>query len=120
MYNDPFVIQHKNNYKLLRKIHYQEQVRRNFTKLNIIDAEYDDWRGEIVRWYNKWVTEGYSQNSKHLYLYGDSYLEFKAFIKQIMSKFTYKKILITYLLIVIFGTILLSSVCDVTSIEIFH
>ena len=53
LYNDPFVKQHKNNYKLLRKIHYEEQVRRNFIKLNIIDAEYDDWRGEIVRWFNK-------------------------------------------------------------------
>ena len=48
LYNDPFVKQHKNNYTLLRKIHYEEQVRRNFIKLNIIDAEYDDWRGEIV------------------------------------------------------------------------
>ena len=120
MYNDPFVIQHKNNYRLLLKIHYQEQVCRNLTKLNIIDAEHDDWRGEIVRWYNKWVTVGYSQNSKQLYLYGDSYLEFKAFIKQIMGNFTYKKILITYLLNFIFRTILLSGVCDVAPIKIFH
>ena len=87
--------------------------------MNIIDAEYDDWRREIVRWYNKWVTEGYSQNSKHLYLYGESYLEFKAFIKQIMGNFMYKKLLITYLLNLIFRTILLSGVYDVTPIEIF-
>ena len=35
LYNDPFVAKHKNNYKLLRKIHYQEKVKlRNLTKLN--------------------------------------------------------------------------------------
>ena len=39
-----------NKYTFLRKIHYEEQVLRNLTKFNIIDAEYDDWRGEIVRW----------------------------------------------------------------------
>ena len=50
LYNDPFVKQHKNKYTLLRKIHYEKQVRRNFTKLNIIDTEYNNWRGEIVRW----------------------------------------------------------------------
>ena len=59
LYNDPFVKQHKSILNLPFKIHYKEQVRRNLTKLNIIDPEYDDWRGEIMRWYNKWVTEGY-------------------------------------------------------------
>ena len=53
LYNDPFAKQHKNNYTLLRKIHNEEQVHINLTKLSIIDAEYDDWRGEIVRWFNK-------------------------------------------------------------------
>ena len=27
LYNDPFVAKHKNNYKLLRKIHHQEKKR---------------------------------------------------------------------------------------------
>ena len=50
-YNDPFVAKHKNNYKLLRKIHYQEKVKlKNLTKLNPINDEYDDWRSEIVEW----------------------------------------------------------------------
>ena len=32
LYNDPFVAKHKNNYKLLRKIQYQEKVKlRNLT-----------------------------------------------------------------------------------------
>ena len=85
-YNDPFVAKHKNNYKLLRKIHYQEKVKlKNLTKLNPINDEYDDWRSEIVEWYNKWVNDGYSSHRKHLYLYGESYTEMKAFIKQIMG-----------------------------------
>ena len=85
-YNDPFVAKHKNNYKLLRKIHYQEKVKlRNMTKLNLIKDEYDDWRSEIVQWYNKWVTDGYSTHRKQLYLYGEYYNELKAFIKKIMG-----------------------------------
>jgi len=86
LYNDPFVTKHKNNYKLLRKIHYQEKVKlRTLTKLNLIDVEYDDWRSEIVQWYNKWVTHGYSTQRKHLYLYGEYYTELKAFINKIMG-----------------------------------
>ena len=64
----------------MRKIHYEEQVRKNFNKYNLIDDKYDVWSGRIVRWYYKKVTKGYSTNSKHLYLYAESYIEFKAFI----------------------------------------
>ena len=68
-YNDPFVAKHKNNYKLLRKIHYQEKIKlKNLTKFNLINDEYDDWRSEIVEWYNKWVNDGYSSHRKKLYL----------------------------------------------------
>ena len=65
LYNDQFVAKHKNNYKLLCKIYYQEKVKlRNLTKLNLIKDEYDDWRSEVVQWYNKWVTDGYSTQRK--------------------------------------------------------
>ena len=84
LYNDPFVAKHKNNYKLLRKIHYQEK-KRNLPKLNLINDEYDDWRSEITKWFNKHLTDGYSDNSKQLFLYGEHYNEFKAFIKQMMG-----------------------------------
>ena len=33
----------------------------------------------------KHVTDGYSYNSKQLFLYGEHYNEFKAFIKQMMG-----------------------------------
>ena len=88
LYNDPFVVKHKNNYKLLRKIYYQETTKlRNLNKLKLINDIYDDWRSEIVQWYNNWVTEGYSTHRKHLYLCGEAYNEFKEFIKQIMGNF---------------------------------
>ena len=91
LYNDPFVAKHKNNYTYLRKIHYQEKNKlKNLNKLSLIDNKFDDWQSEIVQWYNKWVTEGYSTYLKHLYLYGESYLKFKEFIKEIMGN------LITY------------------------
>ena len=32
---------------------------------------YNDWRSNVIQWYNKWVTEGYSTHKKHLYLYGN-------------------------------------------------
>ena len=88
LYNDPFVAKHKNNYKLLRKIHYQEK-KRNLPKLNPINDEYNDWRGDITKWYNKSVTDGYYNNSKHHFLYGENYTEFKAFIKKIMGNYFY-------------------------------
>ena len=89
LYNDPFVAKHKNNYKLLRKIHYQEK-KRNLPKLNLINDEYDDWRSEITKWFNKHLTDGYSDNSKQLFLYGEHYNEFKAFIKQMMGSYFVK------------------------------
>ena len=49
-------------------------------KLNIINDEYDDWRSEITKWFNKWVTDDYSIKSKKLFLYGEHNTEFKAFI----------------------------------------
>ena len=88
MYDDPFVVKHKNNYKLLRKIHYQVKAKhRDSNTLKYIDNVYTDWRSEIVNWYNKWVTEGYSTLRKHLFVYGDSYADFKEFIKQIMGNY---------------------------------
>ena len=86
LYNDPFVVKHKNNYTTLRNIHNQEKTKlKNLNKLSLIDDKYDDWQSTIVQWYNKWVTEGYSTYLKHLYLYGESYLKFKEFIKEIMG-----------------------------------
>ena len=52
LYNDPFVAKHKNNYKLLRTIHYLEK-KRNLPKLNLINDNYDDWRGEITKLINQ-------------------------------------------------------------------
>ena len=40
LYNDQFVAKHKNNYKLLRKIDYQEK-KRNLPKLNLLNDKYD-------------------------------------------------------------------------------
>ena len=86
IYNDPIVAKHKNNYTFLRKIHYQEKNKlKNLNKLSLIDDKYDDWQSEIVQWYNKWVTEGYSMHLIYLYLHGESYFKLKEFIKQIMS-----------------------------------
>ena len=81
LYNDPFVAKHKNIYTFLPKIHYQEKTKlKNLNKFSLIDDKYDDWQSEIVQWYNKWVTEGYSTYFKHLYLQGESCLKFKEFI----------------------------------------
>ena len=87
LYNDPFVAKHKNNYKLLRTIHYLEK-KRNLPKLNLINDNYDDWRCDITKWYNKSVTDGYSNNSKQLFLYGEHYTEFQEFIKKMMGNYT--------------------------------
>ena len=75
---DSFFAKHKNNYKFLRKIHYLEK-KRNLSKLNLINDEYDDLFSEITKWYNKWVTNGYSIN-KQLFLYGEHYTELQKFI----------------------------------------
>ena len=87
LYNDPFVAKHKNNYKLLRTIHYLEK-KRNLPKLNLINDNYDDWRSEITRWFNKNVTDEYSNKSKQLFLYGENYTEFQEFIKKMMGNYT--------------------------------
>ena len=87
LFNDPFVAKHKNNYKLLRTIHYLEK-KRNLPKLNLINDNYDDWRSEITKWYNKSVTDGYSNKSKQLFLYGEHYTEFQEFIKKMMGNYT--------------------------------
>ena len=53
MYDDPFVVKHKNNYKLLRKIHYQVKAKhRDSNTLKYINNVYTDWRSEILNWYN--------------------------------------------------------------------
>ena len=41
--------------------------RKKLTKLNLITDEYDDWRSEITKWYNNWVTDDYSIISKQLF-----------------------------------------------------
>ena len=88
LYNDPFVAKHKNKYTLLRKMHYEEKaIQRNLNKLVSINNTYEDWQSKIVSWYNKWVTNGYYANQKHLFLDGEAYNELKAFIKQIMGIF---------------------------------
>ena len=84
LYNDPFVAKHKNNYKLLRTIHYLEK-KRNLPKLNLINDEYDDWRSEITKWFNKQLTDGYSDNSKQLFLYRENYTEFQELIKKMIK-----------------------------------
>ena len=61
------VVKLKNNYILLRKIHYLEK-KRNLLKLNLINDEYDDWRSEITKWFNKWATDGYYINSTFFYI----------------------------------------------------
>jgi hypothetical protein len=88
LYKDPFVLKHKNNYRLLRKIHYQVK-KRKMLKFELIDDKYDDWKSEIVEWYNKWVNEGYTPNQKQLYLYGESFKEFNDFIKKLMGNLFY-------------------------------
>ena len=87
LYKDSLVARHKNNYKLLRKIHYQEK-KRNLLKLNLLNDEYDDWRSEITKFFTKWVTEGYCNQSKQLYLYEENNTEVKAFIKQLMGNYS--------------------------------
>ena len=67
MYINPFVAKNKNNYKLLRTIHYLEK-KKTLPKLNLINDEYDDCRSEITKWLNKHVTDGYSIKSKQLFL----------------------------------------------------
>ena len=52
LFNDPFFLKHKNNYKLLRKIHYLEN-KNNLFKLNLKNDEYDECRSEITKWLNK-------------------------------------------------------------------
>ena len=45
---------------------------KNLGKLHEYNKnEYNDWRSDVIQWYNKWVIEGYSTHKKHLYLYGD-------------------------------------------------
>ena len=63
--------------------------RKKEIYLNLINDEYDDWRSEITKWFNKHLTDGYSDNSKQLFLYGEHYNEFKAFIKQMMGNLFY-------------------------------
>ena len=58
-------------------------------KFELIDDKYDDWQSEIVQWYNKWVTKGYTPNQKQLYLYGESFKEFNDFIKKLMGNLFY-------------------------------
>ena len=69
MYEDQFVKKYKNNYGLLRKIHYQERIKdKNTNQLIPIKDKISYWRSEVVRLYNKWA-EG---PHKHLFIYGDS------------------------------------------------
>ena len=86
LYDDPFVQKHKNKYRLLRKIHYDERLKlKNLVKLlPFIKNDYNDWRGDFIRWYNKWVTEGYSPYQKHLFLYGEQGI---SFVNQIMGNY---------------------------------
>ena len=48
MYDDPFVVKHKNNYKLLRNIHYQVKAKhRDSNTLKYINNVYIlHWRIE--------------------------------------------------------------------------
>ena len=83
LYNDPFVAKHKNNYTLLRKTHYEVKAKqRNLNTLVSINNIYEDWQSEIVVWYNKWVTNRYDVNQKHIFFYGEAYNELQSFIKK--------------------------------------
>ena len=82
LYNDPFVAKHK-----IITYNTLSREKRNLPKLNLINDAYDDWRSEITKWFNKHLTDGYSDNSKQLFLYGENYTEFQEFINKMMGNY---------------------------------
>ena len=49
-------------------------------------GQFDNWKDEVIAWYNDWTTSGYSDRKKHLYLYGDNNEEKSYFINTMLGK----------------------------------
>lgn len=74
-YSDPFVVEHRNNYKFLLNLHKeirQDEFLNNspFTGFCQVLSVYNNWTRQCAEWWNDWVVNGFHLRKKQLFLYG--------------------------------------------------
>ena len=57
----------------------------NFFYPIIVKKKFNNWRDSVIKWFNNWVYNGWNNNSKHLYLYGESNTGKTVFIESLIG-----------------------------------
>lgn len=88
-YADPFVLNARRDHNLVN-LAYQdfkvERFRLKSLKPLVVLKRFNNWRDEVIDWYNDWVNNGYSHKKKQLYLFGESNTGKTYFINEIIGK----------------------------------
>ena len=86
---DPFITQHRNSFRFLEELHVE--VRNSLIKViphkpYIVKKRFNNWRDQVVDWYNDWIENGFVHKKKQLFLHGKQDTGKTSFVAFLMSK----------------------------------
>lgn len=80
-------MQHQNHHKYLSDAHREKWIN-NFKMVQLkpikVLKQFNDWRDDVIIWFNNWVTSPYQYKRKQLYLWGPASTGKSTFIQRVL------------------------------------